>query len=54
MNKLEAIEALQKEYHYSEILVEDEFIKQKDGTIERNKIYDIVDAFGIDLSLIHI
>ena len=52
MNKLEAIEALQKEYHYSEILVEDEFIKQKDGTIERNKIYDIVDAFGIDMPVV--
>jgi len=52
MNKLEAIEALQKEYHYSEILKEDEFIKQEDGTIERNKIYDIVDAFGIDMPVI--
>ena len=52
MNKIEAIEALQKEYHYSEILKEDEFIKQEDGTIERNKIYDIADAFGIDLPVI--
>ena len=52
MNKLEAIEALQKEYHYSQILVEDEFIKQDDGTTERNKIYDIADAFGIDLPVI--
>ena len=52
MNKIEAIEALQKEYHYSEILVEDEFIKQEDGTIERNKLYDIADAFGIKLPVI--
>jgi len=52
MNKIEAIEALQKEYHYSEILKEDEFIKQENGTIERNKIYDIADAFGIDLPVI--
>ena len=49
LNKLEAIEALQKEYHYSEILVEDEFIKQDDGTTVRNKIYDIADAFGINM-----
>ena len=49
MNKIEAIEALQKEYHYSQILVEDEFIKQDDGTKVRNKIYDIADAFGIDM-----
>ena len=52
LNKLEAIEALQKEYHYSEILVEDEFIKQDDGTTVRNKLYDIADAFGIDLPVI--
>ena len=49
MNKLEAIEALQKEYHYSEILIGDEFIKQHDGTKVRNKIYDIADAFGINM-----
>ena len=51
MNKIEAIEALQKEYHYSQILVEDEFIKQDDGTTERNKIYDIADAFNIDMPI---
>ena len=47
MNKIEAIESLQKEYHYSDILVADEFVKREDGTIGRNKIYDIIDAFGI-------
>ena len=52
MNKLEAFEALQKEYHYSEILIAHEFIKQEDGTIQRNKIYDIADAFSIDLPVI--
>jgi hypothetical protein len=52
MDKREAIEALQKEYHYSEILKEDEFIKQEDGTTQRNKIYDIADAFGIKLPVV--
>jgi hypothetical protein len=52
MNKIEAIEALQKEYHYSEILVEDEFVKQEDGTTVRNKLYDIADAFGIKLPVV--
>ena len=52
MDKIEAIELLQKEYHYSEILVEDEFIKQPDGITVRNKIYDIADAFSIELPVI--
>ena len=52
MDKRDAIDALQKEYHYSEILKEDEFIKQENGTIERNKIYDIADAFGIPLPVV--
>ena len=52
MDKREAIDALQKEYHYSEILVGDEFIKQEDGTTIRNKLYDIADAFGIKLPVV--
>ena len=52
LTKLEAIKALQKEYHYSEILKGDEFIKQEDGTTVRNKLYDIADAFGIKLPVI--
>ena len=51
LTKLEAIEALQKEYHYSDILVEEEFIKQDDGTTVRNKLYDIADVFGIKLPI---
>ena len=52
MNKIEALEALQKEYHYSEILKEDEFLKREDGTTVRNKIYDIADAFTIDMPVV--
>ena len=52
MNKIEALEALQKEYHYSEILKQDEFLKQEDGTTVRNKIYDIADAFTIDMPVV--